>query len=108
MSEELRLFRPSNGTHGDCFMSGYCYKCVKWPHDPDAKNQCMIFLRTQVYDIEDKEYPREWRYVDDEPTCTAFKDRDEYNAERRKKRKPVKTHIGVDDMFQEHEIEYNK
>lgn len=99
MSEDIRLFQPSNGTHGDCFMAGYCYKCVKWPHDSDAKNQCSIALRSMAYTINDPQYPREWRYVEGEPTCTAFKDREEYNAERRKKRKPAKSPVGVDDMF---------
>lgn len=87
MSEEIRLFQPSNGTHGDIFMSEYCYRCVKFPHSPDAKNQCRIVLDTMAYDIDDPEYPKEWRYVNGKPTCTAFKDREEFNAERRLKRK---------------------
>lgn len=100
MSEdEIRLFQPSNGTHGDCFIAGHCERCAKYPHSSDAKNQCMILLRTFAYSITDPEYPREWRYVDGEPTCTAFKDRDEFNAERRAKRKPPRTAVGIDDMF---------
>ena len=87
MSEEIRLFQPSNGTHGDIFMGEYCYKCSKFPHDSDAKNQCVIVLKTMAFDIEDPEYPNQWRYVDGEPTCTAFKSREEFNAARRLKRK---------------------
>jgi hypothetical protein len=87
MSEEIELFQPSSGTHGEIFMSEYCYQCIKFPHDSDAKNQCQIVLATMAYDIQDPEYPKEWRYVDGQPTCTAFNSREEFNAERRLKRK---------------------
>ena len=41
-----------------------------------------------IYDEEEKEFPKQWAYDEDEkPICTSFKDRDEYNAERRVKRK---------------------
>lgn len=103
MSEEIRLFQPSNGTHGECFMAAYCYKCAKWPHSSDAKKQCGIALRTMAFSITDSEYPREWRYVDGEATCTAFKDREEFNAERRAKRKPKLIAVGIDDMFAQEE-----
>lgn len=93
------LWQPSNGTIGEIFMADHCYKCAKFPHSPDAKNQCRIVLLSMAFSIEDKEYPREWCYVDGEPTCTAFKDRDEYNAERRLKRKPQSIKISADDMF---------
>lgn len=86
---KIELFIPSNGTHGECFHEGFCYQCAKFPHSSDAKNQCMIFLSAQAYDIDEPEYPKQWRYVDGQPTCTAFKSREEYNAERRKKRKNI-------------------
>jgi len=87
MPEEIRLFQPSNGTHGDIFMGEYCYKCAKFPHDTDAKNQCAIVLKTMAFDISEPEYPNQWRYINGKPTCTAFKSREEFNAERRAKRK---------------------
>jgi hypothetical protein len=90
MNSEVELYQPSNGTEGDIFMSRYCYQCSKFPHDSDAKSQCQIVLATFAYDTDDKEYPKQWRYVDGRPTCTSFKSRDEFNAERRKKRKSRK------------------
>lgn len=86
MSEEIELFQPSNGTHGDIFMSRFCFRCAKFPHSTDAKNQCLIVLKTMAFDVADKEYPNQWRYVNGSPTCTAFKSREEFNAERRSKR----------------------
>lgn len=100
MTEEAKLYQPSNSTDGFWFMSQLCDRCVKMPHDHDAKNQCMIFLRTQAYNTKDPEYPREWRYVDGKPVCTAFKDREEFNAVRRAKRKGViATDKNTIDMF---------
>lgn len=96
MSEEVRKFQPSNGTHGDIFMSEFCYRCVKFPHDHDAKNQCRIVLDTMAFRIEDPEYPKQWCYVDGKPTCTAFKSREAFNAERRKKRKSKSKIITTD------------
>lgn len=84
---EFRKFSPSNATHGDFFMSEFCYKCVKYT-DPEAVTQCDVLLRAMIYDEIEKEYPIQWTYdKDDNPTCTSFKDRDEFNAERRAKRK---------------------
>lgn len=95
----IELYQPSNGSEGEWFHSRWCYKCAKFPHSMTAQKQCMIVCRTQIYKTEDKEYPREWRYVNDVPTCTAFKDRDEFNAERRAKRKPKLIATSCDDMF---------
>jgi len=96
---ETELYRPSNCDEGEWFHGRFCYKCAKFPHSIAAKKQCMIFLRSNAYHVTDKEYPREWRYVDESPTCTAFKDRDEFNAERRAKRKPKLIATSCDDMF---------
>lgn len=85
--EVIELFQPCNGDHGLSFMSRFCFRCAKFPPDSDAKKQCGIFLRSQAFDTEDKEYPKQWRYVDGEPTCTAFKNREDFNARRREKRK---------------------
>ena len=84
---EFRKFSPSNATHGDCFMSEFCFKCVKYT-DPDADNQCDVLLRAMIYNENEDEYPNQWTYDSSgNPTCTVFKDRDEFNAERRAKRK---------------------
>jgi hypothetical protein len=88
MEPEIKLYQPSNGTEGDIFMSRYCFQCAKFPHSSEAKNQCQIVLKTFAYDTRDKEYPNQWRYVNGRTTCTAFKSREEFNAERRAKRKP--------------------
>jgi hypothetical protein len=85
----IELFRPSNATHGEFFHEEFCYRCAKFPRSSDAKNQCVIFLSAQAYSIDEPEYPRQWRYVDGAPTCTAFKDREEFNRERREKRSDI-------------------
>lgn len=81
----MKLYRPSNGDEGDWFMSQFCYQCIKWPVNPDAKKQCLIALKTMAMDCSDKGYPKQWCYVDDKPTCTSFKDRKEYNRNRLKR-----------------------
>jgi hypothetical protein len=68
-------YRPSNGTEGERFMELYCYQCAKWPDDPDAPSQCQISFDSYFYDIEHEKYPKEWRYKEGQPTCTAFVDR---------------------------------
>jgi hypothetical protein len=68
---------PSNGTDGMIFIEKFCEQCIheKFIHtgkEPDKK--CDIFSNTMVYDINDKEYPSEWQYDEnDNPTCTSFK-----------------------------------
>lgn len=64
------LFRPSNGTGGDIFRHNWCDRCEK---DRYESKPCGIFSRTLVYDITDKQYPKQWIYDDDGvPMCTAF------------------------------------
>lgn len=99
MFELIELYQPSNGTEGDIFMSEFCFKCSKFPHDSDAKNQCAIFGKSLIYDTKDKEYPHQWRIESGKPTCTAFKDREEANAERRESRKPRKRYFENLDLF---------
>jgi hypothetical protein len=84
MSEEIKLYQPSSGTEGADFMEDFCFQCIKCPIDPGAGHQCGIMLRTMLHDTKDKEYPKQWRYVDDKPVCTSFKSREESNARRRK------------------------
>lgn len=81
-----KKFRPSNGTQGECFKSAFCYKCKKM--DLEKDKYCTIEMDTMMLDVQDEEYPREWTYDSEgNPTCTAFKDREEFNAEQRAKRK---------------------
>lgn len=98
-----KLYQPSNGTEGDIFMSQYCYRCSKFPHSSDAKNQCMIVLGTMALGIDDPEYPKQWQIGPNGPTCTAFKDREQANAERRERRKPPAHESAVDDLFAQQE-----
>ena len=65
-----KLYRPANGTEGMIFMAAFCDRCKLEP-------TCKIMLSTMAYDTTDAEYPTEWRYVDDKPTCTAYKDANE-------------------------------
>ena len=81
--EKIELYRPSNHTQGENFMSDHCYQCYKWRDDHEAKAQCDIVLRTMFYDLSDLKYPKQWRYVDGQPTCTSFKSREQHNAERK-------------------------
>lgn len=98
MGEKIELYRPSNGTDGEMFMSSFCYQCSKWRDDPDAKTQCSIAASTMFWDIDDPKYPKQWRYVDGQPTCTAFDSREERNAKRRGEHKKARCKNAVD-MF---------
>lgn len=65
-----KLYRPSNGTEGEWFMSQWCERCVK---DRPSK-PCSIIGRTMGLETTEKGYPREWVTDDDGPRCTAFQD----------------------------------
>jgi hypothetical protein len=72
--QKIELYRPSNATEGDSFMSSHCYQCK---HDDCGIGEkvCDIIGNTMVYDIRDPEYPTEWRYgIDGMPTCTRFEE----------------------------------
>lgn len=70
MPDTTRRYRPSNGDEGLWFMSMWCDKCVK---DSESR-PCRILGRTMAFNINDKEYPREWVEDDNGPRCTAFAD----------------------------------
>jgi len=82
-------YQPSNGTEGEWFMGQFCHKCIKMPKSMEAENQCWILGRTFFYDIDDPKYPEQWQRDEEGVTCTAFKSREEFNTERRAKRKPI-------------------
>ena len=70
----MKKYRPSNGTEGDCFMSKHCYQCIHDNPDCTAKApRCDIMTLTMCLDLNDKDYPKEWIYgEDDKPKCTKF------------------------------------
>ena len=69
---EARLYRPSNATEGDWFMSEYCAKCALANFD-DEDRACTINLRALAHGINEPEYPAEWNYSNGGvPQCTAF------------------------------------
>lgn len=61
----MEKYQPSNGTEGMIFIEKFCDNCING-------NDCSILNDTMVYNINDKKYPKEWVYLDDKPTCTAF------------------------------------
>lgn len=74
--ECVDLYRPSNGTEGMRFMEAFCDQCLHQNPDPDpvhtkAKN-CKICLAAMCYSPWESQYPKEWRYVNGQPTCTAW------------------------------------
>jgi len=66
----MKLYRPSNGTEGMCFMDGWCAHC----HYEQGGRECKVLMRTLIFDEYDDEYPREWCYRDGVPVCTRFKE----------------------------------
>ncbi|MDY8137585.1 hypothetical protein [Aquimarina sp. 2201CG5-10] len=66
-----RPYQPSNGTEGMIFTEKYCMNCINCHPDPCHHKQCQILCNALVFHINDKEYPKEWVYIDDEPKCTA-------------------------------------
>lgn len=68
--DEIKLYRPSNGTEGMWFEENHCQQCIH-EHIPSEK-YCDIVTLVMGYYITDPEYPTEWRYVDGKPTCTKW------------------------------------
>lgn len=65
-------YRPSNGTEGMIFTEKYCDNCIHEHNSPENRKSCEILTKTMVYGLEDPEYPKEWCYVNDKPTCTSW------------------------------------
>lgn len=61
-------YRPSNGTVGMTVIARWCTGCAK--SGPERAG-CAIVARTMAFDEDDPRYPREWRYRDGRPVCTA-------------------------------------
>lgn len=68
----MRKYQPSNGTEGIMFTEQHCMQCLHCDPDPEGAKQCEILCLSMGYDVKDKEYPKEWCYVDDKPTCTKW------------------------------------
>lgn len=73
----MKLYRPSNGTEADWFASEWCDECAKDIFDlgtGEYIEQCDILDRSLLHDINQIEYPTEWRYcsLTDQPICMAF------------------------------------
>jgi hypothetical protein len=67
-------YRPSNGTEGEAFIYNWCSNCIhgKYEHDQSA-DSCDIVTMAMCFDLNDKEYPNEWRYNSEgKAVCTAF------------------------------------
>lgn len=65
--QSIELYRPSNGTEGEIFISDWCANC-----EQDKEHNCSILGKTMQYNIDDTEYPREWVKTQNGPKCTVF------------------------------------
>ena len=76
MDATIQLYRPSNGSEGEWFISRWCARCEReraYRADPDGGEPCSILSRTFVFAADDPDYPREWREDGPSgPRCTAF------------------------------------
>jgi hypothetical protein len=79
----MNLYRPSNGTEGMGFTDEYCMQCLHCDPDPDGEKQCDIMMRSFCYNTNEPEYPTEWCYVYDKPTCTNWQKWDWGNDDNR-------------------------
>ena len=68
MTIEIKKYRPSNSSEGYGFIDYWCGKCAL-----KGARVCSIVDETMFYQVDDPEYPKEWRYDEnDRPVCTAF------------------------------------
>lgn len=76
-AEGFTLYRPSNGTEGEIFMSRWCHNCAKDNLDVDTGDGgCEIIADTMALDDDDEDYPRAWRLdAEGVPMCAAFEAR---------------------------------
>lgn len=75
--KEWTPYRPSNSTEYGDFTRRYCDRCLK-----NSKQGCLIAARSMLFDETDPEYPKQWRYANGRPTCTAFESREDHRARR--------------------------
>ena len=80
LSKPIRLYRPSNGTEGHCFMGEWCANCARDKamngekdfDDCREDELCQIIADSFAFDVDDERYPKQWVYGKDGPECTAF------------------------------------
>lgn len=74
MTGEREPYQPTSGFEGAAFMEAFCDRCVCDRAFRDGTgDSCPIAANTMVYDLDDPEYPEEWREDGPEgPRCTAF------------------------------------
>jgi hypothetical protein len=53
-----KVYRPSNGTEGEMFMSRWCDRCAL---DEGRGGTCDRVMRAMAYKPNEIAYPREWR-----------------------------------------------
>lgn len=72
-------YRPSNRTEGEIFMSDWCVMCERdRAHREGDGDSCPIAAATMAFDVDDPEYPKEWRRDGPQgPRCTAFEEAEE-------------------------------
>lgn len=72
-----RKYQPSNGTEGMGFIENHCEQCIheQFLHTQNEDDvKCDILSRTMIFNVNDKEYPKEWIWnSEDCPTCTKWK-----------------------------------
>lgn len=88
-AEGVTLYQPSNGFEGEIFMGRWCEACTKDNLDPNTgEGGCPIIAYTMALDIDDPDYPREWRLdAEGAPTCTAFEDEEAKVAREKRRRR---------------------
>lgn len=75
-AEELKKhagekWRPANGQEGDMFYSHFCESCKN--EDKDNDKYCPIYGLTMIHNVEDDEYPAQWRiWENGKPVCTDY------------------------------------
>jgi hypothetical protein len=67
-------YQPGSGMEGALFMESFCDRCERdAAFRAGAGDSCPIVAATMILDIEDPDYPPEWREDGPEgPRCTAF------------------------------------
>ena len=73
-------YRPSNGTEGKISMDNWCRHCARDKamregadyDECDDSESCKIIGKTELFRVDDEEYPIERVYKNGQPHCTAF------------------------------------
>jgi len=69
-------YSPSNGSEGCIFEAKFCDRCAH--EDIETERWCDIHTNALFYYTNQEGFPAEyWVYFNGEPTCLAFKDRDD-------------------------------